>query len=160
MHFLGLPRRIHILQPRAGKMLHIPVCGTQLRPQRPRVPLGFRAGDVFFNEFQRGQAMRGGPARALPAGEGGGAKVDVGKREQATSFLPGQAQPTQIRLAHAGDLAEKLHWRGKLAGVVLQAGHAREHKTPRKTGVAHPRQPVDNSPLPSTAPRTRPAACG
>ena len=104
--------------------------------------------------------MRGGPARALPAGEGGGAKVDVGKREQATSFLPGQAQPTQIRLAHAGDLAEKLHRRGKLAGVVLQAGHAREHKTPRKAAVAPPRELVDNSPLPSHRPRTRPAACG
>ena len=64
--------------------------------------------------------MLGCPARALPAGEGSGAKLDVGKRKQAPGLLPGKPQPAQVGLARARDLAEKLHRRGKLAGVVLQ----------------------------------------
>ena len=104
--------------------------------------------------------MLGRPAGALPAGEGGGAKVDVGKRKEAPGLLPRKPQPPQVGLARARDLAEKLHRRGKLAGVVLQAGHAGEPKAPRKPAIAHQRPPVDNSPHLSHQPRTRRAACG
>lgn len=160
MRFLGLSRRIHLFQPRARESLHVLVRSAQFRPQCPRIPLGFRARDVLFDDLQRRQAVCGCPARALSAGEGGGAKVDVGKRKQATGFLPGQAKPAQIYFARARDLAEKFHRRGELAGVVLQSGHAGEPKTTRKAAVAHPHQPVDNSPHPSHQPRAQPAACG
>ena len=56
--------------------------------------------------------MLGFPARALAAGEGGGAEVGIGKQQQFPRFMPGNAEPPQVRLGKAEDLAEKLHRRG------------------------------------------------
>ena len=51
---LRLAGRIHLLEPGARQLVDVPRRPAQLRPQRPRIPLSLGAGDVFFNQLERG----------------------------------------------------------------------------------------------------------